>query len=173
MVRPSRSGKRRLRRIVGGVLGRLVLLACCVLMASLVWAARWEAPDLCTAFQVAPQGKADLVVHEWGVFTVFNDAKYANANRKEEWGSMPSFFYRQFPTERLRLRWLPSAWDKPIVYFYAKAPLKVSVKVSFPEGAPVVWWPAAVDPVDDSPGGNFAKRARPIRTLTWDAWLGD
>src|SRR5207237_8306356 len=93
------------------------------------------------AFTMTALAKDDLVVHEWGVFTVFNDAKYANVNRKQEWGSLPSFFYRQFPTERLR--WVPSAWDKPIIYFYAKpAPLRVNVKVTFPAGAPVVWVPA-------------------------------
>src|SRR5262249_39235744 len=118
--------------------------------------------------------KDDLVVHEWGVFTVFNDVKYANVNRKEEWGSLPTFFYRQFPKERLR--WVPAAWDKPVVYFYAKPQsLRVGVKVTFTEGAPVVWWPAAYDPVDD--GGfrtaDTPKRPRPFRSLTWDAWLGE
>jgi hypothetical protein len=122
--------------------------------------------------ELAPLDKEDLVVHEWGVFTVFNDAKYANVNRKEEWGRLPSFFYRQFPKERLR--WLPSAWDKPVVYFYAKpTPLHVNVRVTFPEGAPVVWWPAAVAPVDDWPGERSAKQPRPFRALTWDAWVGD
>jgi hypothetical protein len=123
-------------------------------------------------FELAPLGKDDLVVHEWGVFTVFNDVKYANVNRKEEWGRLPSFFYRQFPKERLR--WVPSAWDKPVVYFYARAtPLHMNVQVTFAEGAPVVWWPAAAAPVDDWPGGQSAPRARPFRALTWDAWLGE
>ncbi len=126
------------------------------------------------AFQLAPLGKEDLVVHEWGVFTVFNDVKVANANRREEWGSLPTFFYRQFPRERLR--WVPSAWDKPIVYFYAKpASLHVNVKVTFSSGVPVVWWPAVADPVDD---GGFRttrdpKTPRPFRFLTWEAWLGE
>ena len=74
-----------------------------------------EAGAAPVAFEIAALAKDDLVVHEWGVFTVFNDAKYANLNRKQEWGSLPSFFYRQFPTERLR--WVPSAWDKPIRLF--------------------------------------------------------
>jgi hypothetical protein len=131
-----------------------------------------EAVSAPVTFQLTPLAKDDLVVHEWGVFTVFNDVKYANANRREEWGALPSFFYRQFPNERLR--WLPSAWDKPIVYFYAKpTPMRVNVQVTFPEGAPVVWWPAASDPRDDWPGGIQAKKPRPFRDLTWEAWLGD
>jgi hypothetical protein len=123
-------------------------------------------------FKLVPLGKDDLVVHEWGVFTVLNDAKYANANRKEEWGSLPKFFYRQFPEERLR--WMPSAWDKPIVYFYAKPPsLHLRVKVTFKDGAPVVWWPAASEPVDNWPGAQIKDKSRPFRTLTWDAWVGE
>jgi hypothetical protein len=122
------------------------------------------------AFEMTALAKDDLVVHEWGVFTIFNDAKYANVNRKQEWGSLPSFFYRQFPTERLR--WVPSMWDKPIVYFYAKkTPLQVNVRVTFAEGAPVVWWPAVSSPVDDPYAGK--KKVGPFRTLVWDAWLGD
>src|SRR5262249_952733 len=101
-----------------------------------------------------------------------NDAKYANANRKEEWGSMPAFFYRQFPTERLH--WAPSAWDKPVVYFYAKpTPLHVKVKVTFTDGMPVVWWPAAADPVDNWQGEHVKPKNKPVRSITWDAWVGD
>jgi hypothetical protein len=141
-----------------------------------VTAGQWanEAISAPVAFEMTALAKDDLVVHEWGVFTVFNDVKYANVNRKEEWTSLPSFFYRQFPTERLR--WMPSAWDKPIVYFYAKkTPLRVKVKVTFAEGAPVVWWPAVASPVDD--GGFRTARdprtPRPFRSLIWDAWIGD
>ncbi len=142
-----------------------------------VTAGQWagEVVSAPVAFELAPLGKGDLVVHEWGVFTVFNDVKHANVNRKDEWGSLPSFFYRQFPKERLR--WVPSAWDKPVMYFYAKpTPMRVSVKVTFAEkGAPVVWWPAVADPVDD---GGFRtardpKTPRPFHALTWEAWLGD
>jgi len=79
-----------------------------------------------------PNAAGDFVVHEWGVFTVFNDVKLANANRREEWGELPSFFYRQFPKERLR--WVPSAWDKPIIYVHAKpkAPKQLKVKAPVP-----------------------------------------
>jgi hypothetical protein len=125
------------------------------------------------SFELLALGKDDLVVHEWGVFTVFNNAEYANVNRKEEWGNLPSFFYRQFPKERLR--WVPAAWDAPIIYFYAKPEtLHMNVNVTFPTGAPVVWWPAVASPTDD---GGFRttrdpKPARPFRSLTWEAWAG-
>jgi len=125
-------------------------------------------------FQLLPLQKDDLTVHEWGVFTVSNDVKYANVNRKEEWGSLPNFFYRQFPKERLR--WMPAAWDKPIIYFYAKpTQQRLDVSVTFPEGAPVVWWPAVSDPYDDSTfrTGRDPKKPRPFQTLNWRLWLGD
>jgi hypothetical protein len=61
---------------------------------------------------LSPMKAADLIVHEWGVFTDFNDQKYANLNRKAEWGDLPGFFYRQLPKQRLR--WSPAAWDKPL-----------------------------------------------------------
>jgi len=115
----------------------------------------------------------EFAVHEWGVFTVFNDLKYANANRKAEWASLPDFFYRQFPS--VRLKWEPAAWDKPIIYFYCTRPtLKVEVKVTFAEGAPVAWWPCCSSPVDDGMGRMPKGGETPVfRTLTWTAWLGD
>jgi hypothetical protein len=125
-------------------------------------------------FEIRPLRADDLAVHEWGVFTVFSDMKYANVNRGEEWGSLPPDFYRQFP--KLRLRWVPAAWDKPIVYFYTRQPsLKVRARVKFTEGAPVVWWPACSEPLDDNTGNNVRPDGRPVKpytTLVWDGWLG-
>src|SRR5262249_55443088 len=120
-----------------------------------------------------------LVVHEWGVFTLFNDAKYANSNSKQEWDSLPNFFYRQYPQERLR--WEPGNWNKPIVYFYAReTPLRLEVRLTFTDGMPVVWWPAVAEPFDEGGQPNSGhivnSRAvaisRPYRSLTWRLWLG-
>jgi len=121
------------------------------------------------AFELTKITRADLSVHEWGVFTVFNGREYANANRKAEWGALPDFFYRQFPTQRLR--WEPAVWDKPVIYFHSKRPcLRVSVRVTFPKGAPVVWWPCCAQPVDD---GVRRSNQRPLfRSLVWNGWLG-
>jgi len=119
---------------------------------------------------LSPMTEQDLTVHEWGVFTVFNDQQYANLNRKAEWGDLPDFFYRQFPKQRLR--WSPSSWDKPLIYFYSKRPcLKLNVSVKFVRGTPVVWWPATAKPYDDS--GRLEPVAIPrFNALTWSAWLG-
>jgi hypothetical protein len=130
-------------------------------------------------FELAPLTRNDLVVHEWGVFTLFNDAKYANSNSKQEWDSLPNFFYRQYPQERLR--WEPANWNKPIVYFYAKeTPLRLEVKLTFADGMPVVWWPAVAEPFDEGGQPNsghitdsrLQPMSRPYRSLTWRLWLG-
>jgi hypothetical protein len=118
----------------------------------------------------------DLTVHEWGVFTVFNDLKFANANLKTEWGTLPAEFYRQFPERRLR--WAPAVWKKPIIYFYSKQPsLWLDVSVRFPEGAPVVWWPACAEPLDDGTGRamtpQLAQPEKVFDRLRWTGWLGN
>jgi hypothetical protein len=111
----------------------------------------------------------DLTVHEWGVFTVFSERKFANLNRKAEWGNLPEFFYRQFPQQRLR--WSPGAWDKPLIYFYSGRPaLKLEVSVTFTDGVPVVWWPAASAPIDS--GGTKATPVPRFNSLAWSGWLG-
>ena len=115
----------------------------------------------------------DLRVHEWGVFSITSDLKYANAGRKAEWASMPDFFYRQFPTQRLR--WVPACVDKPIIYFHtSREHLQIEVNVEFSQGAPVVWWPACIRPVDTTGGRPSSKRTGPpFTSLTWSIWLGE
>jgi hypothetical protein len=118
---------------------------------------------------ISPMKEHDLTVHEWGVFTIFNEQKFANLNRKAEWGNLPGFFYRQFPQQRLR--WSPGAWDKPLIYFYSDRPaLKLEVNVTFADGVPVVWWPAASAPTDS--GGTKATPVARFNSLTWGGWLG-
>jgi hypothetical protein len=125
--------------------------------------------------RVVALSSRNLTVHEWGVFSAFNDAKYANADRKGEWASLPSFFYHQFPTPRMRFQ--PSYVRKPILYFYTdQSKLDVNVKVSFTEGAPVVWWPCAASPVDNDQGAragpaNAPQPAELFRAVEWSGSL--
>jgi hypothetical protein len=127
-----------------------------------------------TLFALAARAadKDDLQVHEWGVFTIFNDVKYANANRKAEWARLPDAFYRQFPTQRLK--WAPAAWDKPVIYFYTARPvLDVEVTVKFAGGgAPVVWWPCAARPVNSTSTPASDQPLPRFDSLTWRARLG-
>jgi hypothetical protein len=122
--------------------------------------------------QVRELKAGDLRVHEWGVFTVYTEMKLANAGMKAEWNSLPDFFYRQFPT--YRLKWSPSAWDKPIIYFYAQRHLDLTVTIDFKEGAPVVWWPSATHPhIDNQPNIQGAiQPGKVFHWLQWDITLG-
>jgi hypothetical protein len=121
------------------------------------------------AFTVEALTPRDLTVHEWGVFTAFPDMAYANANRKAEWGTLPEVFYRQFPTQRLR--WIPSAWDKPVINFFTPHDsLRCRVSIDFGTGYPVAWWPCAAEPIDS--GGRTPAVGKPFHTLTWDLTLG-
>ena len=120
--------------------------------------------------QVREPTAEDLTVHEWGVFSVFPDVRYANAEMKAEWASMPAVFYRQFPTHRLL--WTPSRVRKPFVYFYSTRPnLELSVRITFADGAPVVWWPCALAPGDEE-RLPAAKPTRVYKSVLWSLWLG-
>jgi len=136
-----------------------------------------------TGKAVSKPTKDGLRVHEWGVFTVQPDVSHANAGLKAEWASLPETFYRQFPTQKLR--YMPLMVNKPIVYFYsAHQAMRVSAKVRFPGGAPVVWWPAAAYPFDGGMGAPMHARAlrgggereanapKVFDDLTWEGWLG-
>jgi len=134
----------------------------------------------CTSLAAAPAQvtvreptAADLTVHEWGVFTVYENAAYANADMKAEWESFPDWFYRQFPT--LRLRTMPTCVRKPIVYFHSPhRAQEVKFEVTFAQGAPVVWWPAATEPARwTGPGSEQLQKPleSPFRTLVWACQL--
>lgn len=86
-------------------------------------------------------------LHEWGVFTVPRNAAWANLDMKAEWASMPKEFYSRFPKENLPY-WGPV--KKPVIYFHADKPIKISLVIRFSEGVPAVWWPAAEHPNSES-----------------------
>jgi hypothetical protein len=135
------------------------------------WTSTLEAAAVVRVAGLSPK---NLTVHEWGVFSAFNDATYANADRKQEWASLPSFFYHQFPTARMSFQ--PSYVRKPILYFYTdQSKLDVNVKVSFSDGAPVVWWPCATSPVDNDQGARGGpanpKPAELFRAVQWSGCL--
>jgi len=121
------------------------------------------------AFDLNPLRDEDLAVHEWGVFTVFNDVKYANIDRQAEWSALPDSSIASSPNSgsggARRL-------DKPIVYFYSKRPaMNVNLKVKFADGgAPVVCGPA---PASRSTAGQPEGGRPRFDTLSWDLWLGD
>lgn len=135
-----------------------------------LWTGTLSTPTV--AFEMRNCTPAELTVHEWGVFTVYPSVRYANAGRRAEWQSLPEQFYRQFPSRKLRF--FPAMVDKPIMYFHTNQPaMEFSSRVTFAEGAPVVWWPACWMPYDDGMGpGRGANPKGVFRSLTWQGWLG-
>ena len=146
--------------------------------------AAWKLVSNTAKFSITAPSQKDLSVHEWGVFSVYPDAKFANESLKAEWDSLPKTFYRQFPTRRLL--WQPAGVRKPIIYFYTpRTNLELEAQVSFTEGAPVVWWPACTEPKDFCnqmvgcsmkpmpPPTNSIKNLPLFRTLKWQVVLGE
>jgi hypothetical protein len=117
-----------------------------------------------------PAGVKGYSVHEWGVFTIHPNAEFANAGLAAEWADCPKELYR---TEPPNLRNLPyrGSVSKPIVYFHWDAeqppPEKgVAMKVRFPVGRPVIWWPAS----EEGEGFNPV-RQEVTDTLSWRLFL--
>jgi len=107
-----------------------------------------------------------LVVHEWGVFTVHDDVKLANADMRAEWNGLPKFVYGQIKGRELpkdASRFMPVA--KPVLFFHCPREIDVDLKVDFPGGLPAVWWPGTQTPA----GTRSRTAAGPTlsRTLEW------
>ena len=86
-------------------------------------------------------------VHEWGVFTIHPDLEMANAALAAEWADCPRELYRTEPPNLRNLPWRGGV-NKPIVYFHWAADPPppeqgLTMKVRFPDGRPVIWWPAS------------------------------
>jgi hypothetical protein len=91
--------------------------------------------------------KKGLIVHEWGVFRVNQDAEFANADLRAEWDSLPEFVYGH-----IKGRIVPQHWGaveirrRPIIFFHASEATTARVKVDFPGGMAGVWFPATEVP---------------------------
>jgi hypothetical protein len=119
--------------------------------------------------------KKGLEVHEWGVFAVHDDLELANADMRAEWAALPKFFFGQMAGRELPI-YQPKVGRifKPVVFFHAKEPLAVEVRVDFPGGAPAVWWPGTVypsRPIDECPDNG--KKKETYRHLEWHVQLKD
>jgi hypothetical protein len=117
-----------------------------------------------------PAGVKGYSVHEWGVFTIHPNAEFANAGLAAEWADCPKELYRTEPPNLRNLPWRGGV-KKPIVYFHWDAeqppPEKgVAMKVRFPAGRPVIWWPASEEGAGLKPAGQEV-----TDTLSWRLFL--
>jgi hypothetical protein len=84
----------------------------------------------------------DLVVHEWGVFRVHEDVAIANADARAEWDDLPKFMYGNISGRVVPVNWgALEIRRRPIVFFHAKQPVALHMRIDFPGGMPGVWWP--------------------------------
>ncbi|MFZ5891017.1 MAG: hypothetical protein ACOY0T_08200 [Myxococcota bacterium] len=89
-----------------------------------------------------------LVVHEWGTNTVVSasDGTLELGLQHEE-EDLPAFVYdrlRAAVAEPLSMK-VTTKMETPILYFYSKEPLDVSVRVDFPTGILTQWYPGVLD----------------------------
>ena len=117
-----------------------------------------------------PAGVQGYAVHEWGVFTIHPDLEMANAALAAEWAGCPRELYRTEPPNLRNLPWRGTV-KKPIVYFHWQAdgppPEKgVAMKVRFPDGRPVIWWPASEEGAGTAPPGKEV-----TDSLSWRLYL--
>lgn len=112
-----------------------------------------------------PANAKGLSVHEWGVFRVNEDVDFANAALRAEWDDLPGFVYGQ-----IKGRVVPQHWGaleerlRPIIFFHAKEPAMVRVKIDFPGGMAGVWFPATERPAVY----GFEKQPKIGGSLEWN-----
>ncbi len=115
-----------------------------------------------------PPPAKGLVVHEWGVFRVHDDVDLANADMRAVLENLPPFVYGQVTGRELPKHWNNvDIVDKPVLFFYAKDPVAVSLKIDFPTGTPGVWWPGTQRPGIDQGILVGGQPNKPFKSLEW------
>ena len=88
-----------------------------------------------------------LVVHEWGVFYIHDDAEVANADARGEWDDLPKFMYGHIIGRDIPVNWGRTEIRKqPVVFFHTPQALAVKMRIDFADGMPGVWWPGTRSP---------------------------
>src|SRR3954462_2449000 len=86
-----------------------------------------------------PPAQKGLVVHEWGVFRVHDDAEMANADARAEWDSLPPFMYGNVSGRLLPVNWGPlEIRRRPVVFFHTPEAAALTMRIDFPGGIPGV-----------------------------------
>jgi len=107
-----------------------------------------------------------LTMHEWGVWRIHDDLELANSDMRAVWEGLPKFVYGQVTGRDLPKFWDNRNVDRPIVFFHAKEPVDVTLRVDFPGGLPAVWWPGTQYPAIDL-GKPVAGDKKLARHLEW------
>lgn len=108
-----------------------------------------------------------LIVHEWGVFSVYEDEEAALRTMRAEWEGLPKFVYGVREVGRSMPYRGPVR--KPVIYLHAPQAMMVDLKVSFTKGRAMVWYPATVTPNES--GRVAVNDPQDTRTLHWKLYL--
>jgi hypothetical protein len=108
----------------------------------IIWLVALAGAGLGIALGADPAEKLqkDLVVHEWGVISVYNDVELANADMRAVWAGLPKFVYGNVDRRSIPVQ--QAIVFAPVIYFHTPKDTNVHVKLEFPGGRPAVWWPA-------------------------------
>jgi len=91
----------------------------------------------------ASGSRTDMVVHEWGTFLAMNGSDGVSLDGMyHEEHALPAFVHAR-STDQLKIRSALVKSETPVIYFYAKRPQQVSVRVNFPGGVWTQWYPQA------------------------------
>lgn len=106
-----------------------------------------------------PFCQKDLVLHEWGVLSVYSDVETANADMRDEWDALPKFVFGQVEGRVMPNAGFYGLAKLPVIHLYSPVPADVNVRVDFPPaGKPLVWWPENVNNVHDFQNGRSKLR---------------
>ena len=105
-----------------------------------------------------------LVLHEWGVYRVNEDADFASADMRSIWDDLPPFVYGHIKGRAVPQHWgAIEIFDRPIIFFHAETPTVLRLKVDFPGGMAGVWYPATERPAVM----GLEKQPQPNASLEW------
>ena len=87
---------------------------------------------------------SDLIVHEWGTFLGMNGSDGASLDGMyHEEHALPAFVHSR-SRDQLRLPFVLTKGETPVIYFYTKVRQQVRVGVGFPRGVWTQWYPQAI-----------------------------
>jgi hypothetical protein len=135
----------------------------------------------------APGAPDPLVVHEWGTFTsVQGKAGIVLEGLQHEEEPLPDFVYSRAKVRECPLRavgWkglevpaehVTQKMETPVIYFHAKTPRRVNVRVDFVKGLLTQWYPVSdlLGPPEGPPDGGPLDLSKVDRSfLQWDVDL--
>jgi hypothetical protein len=91
-----------------------------------------------------PDAGQDFVVHEWGTFSTFSGSDGKNLEFYPYDNDLPDFVHGYLPkNSKAGPKGGTISLETPVVYFYSKKELTVSLRVDFSRGILTEWYPQA------------------------------